>query len=110
MIKLLNLGKVLKAFEPQLQERYRALGINVNRKILIRMEGGQSAGLVLEKKLSVLPQAPKGEVAELSDAECVRLLFGAGRPSESLRPKIQGKEILDLLFPLRWFWWRSDWV
>jgi predicted acetyltransferase len=110
MVKVLDLGRVLKAFEPQLQSRYQALGVNLSREVVFRTEDGQSAGLVMGKKLSVMSRMAKGTSVELSSAECVRLLFGVGRPSEALKTKLPGKEYLDLLFPLQWFWWRSDWV
>lgn len=110
MVKIFHLGRVLKAFEPQLQRRYRSLGANLKLSLNLRMEGGQSAGLVMGKDLSILSKVSRGESLDVSNGECVRLLFGPGRPSEYLGRKSTGNGFLDILFPLRWFWWRSDWV
>jgi GNAT superfamily N-acetyltransferase len=110
MIKILNLGKILKVFEPQLKKRYEKMGFSLRRSILFQVEGEQNAGLVLGRNLQVLPGIQKGVRVSLSHEECVRLLFGWGRPSEVLGNKTDGVEFLDLLFPLQWYWWRSDWV
>lgn len=110
MVKVFNLGKVLKVFDSQLKRRYKALGVPLSCSINLRMEGGPVVGLSLGKDLVLGPPVPRGMTLDLSGRECVRLLFGLGRPSESLGEKTKGMGFLDLLFPLRWFWWRSDWV
>jgi hypothetical protein len=66
--------------------------------------------LQLGSKLRVALPSPKGIAMTLSHSDCARLLFGIGRPSESLRKWPAEMGFLDEIFPLRWYWWRSDWI
>ncbi len=111
MVKILNLAGVLKAFEPQLRRRYSQAGVPVRRSFTFQMEGGQAATLALHKGLRVAPNEAKGTIPIfLTRLEAVRLLLGHGRPSEAVRMKGQDAKIFDALFPLEWFWWKSDYI
>jgi predicted N-acetyltransferase YhbS len=110
MVKVLNLPRVLKAFEPQLQRRYEELGFKSRRSYTLQLEDGQAVTVALGRKLQVL-QGKKGDIPiPLNSIECVRLLLGQGQPTDWLRSKGPEIKFLDFLFPLRWFWWRSEWI
>jgi hypothetical protein len=109
MIKVLDLYRVLKAFEPQLQKRYAIVGHRVHKTLFFRMEDGSGAGLECGRRLKVVKSRGRGKDLPLSSAETVRLLFGAGWPSGEIRSLMGGEGWLDGLFPLDWYWWRSDW-
>ncbi|HVZ81866.1 MAG TPA: GNAT family N-acetyltransferase [bacterium] len=108
MLKVLDLHSVLKAFEPQLQRRYEALGTSMGRTLWFRSPGG-SAGLECGRRLRVLKGSREGAIP-LSAEGTVRLLFGAGRPSSTLKDLGLHAGWLDGLFPLDWYWWRSEWI
>jgi GNAT superfamily N-acetyltransferase len=110
MLKLLKLDSVLRAFEPQLQESYGKLGRNAQKTFTLRMEDGQTSSLRLGGNLRIVPPSPEGIPVTLSHSDCVRLLFGIGRPSEALRRRPGEMGLLDSFFPLRWYWWKSDWI
>ncbi len=110
MVKPLNLLGVLKAFEPQIQQRAKALGLKGQGSLTIQMEEGQDVTLVFGSVLRVAAGKGKGPLVILTQTECSRLLWGAGRPSDFLGDKAKGAELLDVLFPLDWYWWRSDWI
>lgn len=111
MMKPLNLAGILKAFEPQLQGRYKNLGFVARKAFSLKLEDGKSTGLEMGAKLRVVPKPFKGVPLNLSLSEGARLLFGAGRPSEWLKDCTPSDTaILDSLFPLQWYWWRSDWI
>ncbi len=110
MLKPLNPLKVLKAFEPQLQRRYRNLGMNFRKAFNLQTEDGQAVGLELGVKLQIVPVSPKAIPITLSTHDLTRFLWGMGRPVEILKNLPLEAGLLDSLFPLQWYWWRSDWI
>ncbi len=110
MIRVFKLGKVLKAFEEQLRDRALKSPIKIARSLELRSEKGDGVVLRFGKGLSVSSSGKADRILSLSDREVTTLLFGCGRPSVTLGEKLAGLEWLDGLFPLDWFWWRSDWI
>ena len=110
MVKVLRLGAVLKVFEPQLQRRYAKLGLNPRWSYTLQPKDGEAVTVRLGKKLQVEAGKKGSVLLPLHPLECVRLLLGQGRPSEWLGLKGSEINFLDFLFPLRWFWWRSEWI
>lgn len=110
MLKPLNLSRILRAFEPQLKERYRNSGLKARKTFNLQVENDQTVGIKLGTGLKVGPPVSKGVSIALSDSEAVRILFGVGRPSTMIPGLPQEAHLLDGLFPLQWYWWRSDWI
>ena len=108
MLKPLNLGRILKAFEPQLQRRFDAFPLKPRGSFTLRVEG-DSATLLLGNRLKVVAGPGKGEPLVLTRTQCARLLWGKGREGEWRERGAAGK-VFDFLFPLQWHWWRSDWI
>jgi GNAT superfamily N-acetyltransferase len=109
MIKVHRLAGVLKAFEPQLQDRYGRLALRPGRPVVLKLEG-EEVSLVPGKKLAIVPGRRGSDVLVLDPSQCVRLLFGTGFSQEGFKRTGSGAGLLESLFPLRWHWWRSDWV
>jgi|GEM_PF-510476 len=109
MIKILDLFKVLKTFEPQLQRNYRSMGSRTRKILTIRLEDGQAVSLVLGTDLKVASRVG-GRPITLSHSDAVRLFFGAGKPRREIACLANDTGILDVLFPLTWYWWRTDWI
>jgi predicted acetyltransferase len=110
MVKILNLGKVLKAFESQLQERYESHALRNFGSLSLHLPGQKKVTLTFGNELKVETGETKGKAITLTQSQCVRLLFGGTWPSYELKLKDFELELLDSLFPLEWYWWRSDWI
>jgi len=76
---------------------------------VLKLEG-EEVSLVPGKKLRVVPGRQGSDVLPLDHSQCVRLLFGTGFSWEGFKEEGLNLGLLDSLFPLRWHWWRSDWV
>ncbi len=110
MVKILNLGKVLKAFESQLQERYENLSLRNLGSLSLQLPDQEKVTLNFGKKLVIEMGGKNGKPLMLTQSQCVRMLFGGTSPSYELKSKNMELELLDSLFPLEWYWWRSDWI
>ncbi len=110
MVKVFNLGKVLKAFEPQLQRRYEKGVSKISGSVTLSLENQEKVKISLGRKLQIEAGGRGDQPISLTQAQCVRLLFGGGRPSEELGLQGPAAGLLDSLFPLQWYWWRSDWI
>jgi predicted acetyltransferase len=110
MIKIFNLGRVLKAFEPQLQKRYENHAVRNLGSLTLQLERQEKVTITFGKNLKVESGGKGNKPIALTQAQCVRLLFGCAAPSHELRLKDLEVESLDPLFPLEWYWWRSDWI
>jgi hypothetical protein len=110
MVKILDLGKVLKTFEPQLNERYSENPVRQSGEWSLSLEGGRPVTLSAERALSVdTGRAVKNHVM-LKPLDAVRLLFGDLPPGGALSDDAATSRFLGDLFPLKWYWWRSDWI
>lgn len=70
--------------------------------------GDQKIHLEIRKQLEV--SKGSGHGIPLSSGELTSLFFGVGKPTREI-PALAGQSaLLDLLFPLEWYWWRSDWI
>ena len=111
MVKIFNLASVLKAFEPQLKRRYEESPFKSRKSFTLRLPDGQEAGIALNGGVRVLPKGSKtGALMELNPLKCVRFLLGRGKASEAAGLKGPEARVLDALFPLKWFWWKSDYI
>ena len=110
MVKILNLGKVLKAFESQLQARYESHSLRNLGSLSLQLPGQEKVTLNFGRKLQVETGVKNGKPLMLTQSQCIRLLFGGTSPSYELKLKDFELELLDSLFPLEWYWWRSDWI
>jgi len=110
MIKILDLGKVLKAFEGQMQERYQSDPLRQSGDWCFEMEGCPPVTICAERNLVVFPGRKAKNRIALKPLDATRLLFGDTPPSEPLSNDEATLRFLDFLFPLEWFWWRSDWI
>jgi hypothetical protein len=110
MVKILDLGKVLKAFEPQMRERYAADPVRQSGEWSLGLENGEPVALSAEREFRVIPgRAAKNHVT-LRPLDATRLLFGDTPPERPLTDDEATVRFLDSLFPLAWYWWRSDWI
>jgi GNAT superfamily N-acetyltransferase len=107
MVRVFDIGKVLKTFEPQLKRRYAALGVHARRKWVLA-SGGKGVALEMGKGLKVT--RAQGPGITLSSGEWTGLLFGSGKPGREIKALGPDGALWDLLFPLEWYWWRSDWI
>ncbi len=110
MVKIFDLAKVLKAFEFQLQKRYENQSSRNLGSLTLQLERQEKVTITFGKNLQVESGGKGSKPIVLTQAQCVRLLFGCGSPSRELRLKDLEVELLDSLFPLEWYWWRSDWI
>jgi hypothetical protein len=107
MVRIFEPFRVLKAFEPQLQRRYQALGIKARQRLEFTC-GKKSVSLEVRKGIKISRGKSKG--VALSSAEMTGLMFGLQKPSREIAALRGSGSLLDLLFPLEWHWWRSDWI
>lgn len=107
MVRVFDLWNVLKAFEPQLKRRTAALGLRVRRKWLLS-SGGKSVAMEMGQGLKIT--RGKGQGITLPPGELTSLLFGSGKSGGEIKALGPEGALLDLLFPLEWYWWRSDWI
>jgi hypothetical protein len=110
MVKPLNLGKLLWAFEPQMNRSFLSQRLKTPGSWTLQMGDSTVATLQLKGGLQVLPGAARGRRILGTPPQITRLLWGMGRPSETSGMSLEDFEWADLLFPLHWQWWRSDWI
>jgi len=68
---------------------------------------GQRAAISFDRRCSLTDGAGDEELS-LERCEAVRLLFGPGRPSDTIEMSRRMASYLDLIFPLPFFQWETD--
>ncbi len=110
MVRILDLGRVLKAFERQMRERYAADPLRQSGEWSLGLEGGAPVTLSAEREFRVFPGRSARNHVTLKPLDATRLLFGDTPPENPLTDDEATARFLDALFPLSWYWWRSDWI
>ena len=106
MIKVVNLEKLLRSFQKQLQKKTELFKIERGMAITLRTEQSQQqATLTMGDRLKVTTEA-SDEMVFLSDIELARLLFGPS--AENFGENIVQKRLLNCLFPLDFYVWGLD--
>ena len=106
MIKVVNLEKLLRSFQKQLQKKTELFKMERGMAITLRTEQSQQqATLTMGDRLKVTTEA-SDEMVFLSDIELARLLFGPS--AENFGENIVQKRLLNCLFPLDFYVWGLD--
>ena len=91
--------------------RYAAMGYHTNQQVVLGIDGAdQQVALALSPEgATVKGVSPRPDALVLSEHEMVRLLFGPGVPSHTIRLPEHAR-FLDVLLPLDFYLWPNETV
>lgn len=108
MVKVFDPYAVLEAFSNILKKRAQGLPRKAP-PLVLGHPSGKSVRLTFHP-FRIAPGQSSRDAATLDFSGWTTLLFGAPFPSRRLALPKNAEHVADTLFPLPFYWWRTDWI
>ena len=109
MIKIIDLKSLITKCLPLINKRYRLSGTKVNKKLGLKsLDTGEYITLIYGENVK-LSDSVVNSTLEFSDRQLTQLIFGITKPSMILDLGKYGP-LLDRIFPLDFYIWRSEFI